>query len=107
MFQLLQLHHGAHTTELHGEARVCLARELRTVPALSFPSLPNGLEPDHSKDSVPMLQLCVLCLSTSLNNGRIPDSLSCLRYKNILHILAIAHSVIWITTYIWYLFVLM
>lgn len=42
------------------------------VPALSFPFLSSDTEPDHSKDSVSVLQLCILRLSVFHNDcGRI------------------------------------
>lgn len=59
--------------------------------------------------------LCQFCsfafciyLYLTITLGLLFDNISYLRYKNILHILAIVHSVIWITSCIfrYYLFVL-
>lgn len=60
-----------------------------TVPALSFPFLSSDMEPDHSKDSVSVLQLCILCLSVFCNTMEGLRDFSWLGCKNILRILAI------------------
>lgn len=116
----LQLHYGTHVVEIYCEAaglsarepctvpaQFPLSREPCTVPALSLSPFPViwNLIAAGILFQFPSFAFCIyLCFTITMEGITVFDSFSYLRCKNILHSLAIVHSIIWITGSIYILF---